>query len=176
MAKLIIIKTTGDFIKASNSLNKMKHKLPQMTRIGMRRWGKILERDLKMSARQAGIKSHTNILLGKGIEWRQGKNSNVGYLFMRLYGIQLDEMRPHYVALRPRRTRLMMWARQASSSRIRQMARDVDQKKSKRAVYVKPHPFIAKGYRRARGKLSAVLKRAAKRAVERRSVYDSRKK
>ena len=56
MAKVIVIKTSGDLDHAIKSLNRIKRRLPEMTRIGMRRWGKILTRDMKLSARKSNIK------------------------------------------------------------------------------------------------------------------------
>ncbi len=137
-----------------------------MTRKGMMRWGKILVRDMKISARQAKIKRYTGTLQGLGIRWEQRKKGDVGYLFMRLYSIYLDSMRPHYVNVTRRRTRLLAWAKRATSSNIRRKARMVEKRELKSfAIYVKPHPFIAQGYRRARPKLRAVLKRVASRGV-----------
>ncbi len=137
-----------------------------MTRKGMMRWGKILVRDMKISARQAKIKRYTGTLQGLGIRWEQRKKGDVGYLFMRLYSIYLDSMRPHYVNVTRRRTRLLAWAKRVTSSNIRRKARMVEKRELKNfAIYVKPHPFIAQGYRRARPKLRAVLKRVASRGV-----------
>lgn len=167
MVKLIIINTAGDFYRAANTLNRMKKRLPAMTILGMRRWGKILEKHMKRSARNAGISDSTGLLQGKGIEWRQGKRSETGHLFMRLYGIYLDSMEPHFVNLTRRRTRLLLWAKMARSPRIRKGAEDVEEGKVRGySVFVKPHPFIAAGYRSARRKLRPVLKRVAARAIQ----------
>jgi len=167
MVKLIIITTAGDFVKAAATLKRMRNRLPQMTRLGMRRWGKILERDMKYAARQAGITNYTGLLQGKGIDYRQGKRSDKGYLFMRIYGIYLDGMNPHFVSVTRRRTRLLAWSLRARSSNIRTKAMAVQSGQRKTfSIYVRPKPFIAAGYRRARPKLKAVLKRAAARAVK----------
>ena len=166
MVKVIIIKTTGDLFNAVTTLNRIKKKLPKMTRLGMRRWGKILVRDMKLSARKAKIKDFTGTLQGLGIRWEQGVRSDTGYLFMRLYAIYLDSMAPHYVNVTRRRTRILAWAKLARNLNIRRKARMVEKRELKSfAVYVKPHPFIAQGYRRARPKLKPVLKRLVARGI-----------
>ncbi len=166
MTKVIIIKTSGDLFVAVATLNRIKKRLPMMIRKGMMRWGKILERDMKLSARRAGIKRFSGTLQDLGIRWEQGVRSDTGYLFMRLYAIYLDSMAPHYVNVTRRRTRLLAWAKIARSPNIRRKARMIEKRELKSfAIYVKPHPFIAQGYRRARPKLRPVMKRLAARGV-----------
>lgn len=167
MVKIIIIKNQQDMIIAAKSLNRVKKRLPIMTRESMRKWGRILERDMKQSARRARIKAFTGTLFNKGIEWRQGTKSDHGHLFMRIHGIYLDSMKPHYVNITRRRTRLLAWALKATSRRISRRARMISTGKiSKYAIKVKPHPFIRAGYRRARPKLNTMLKRMIKRTVK----------
>jgi len=166
MVKVIIIRTSGDLFNAVRTLNRIRKKLPVMTRKAMIRWGNILARDMKLSARKVGLKRFSGTLQGLGIRWEQGVRSDTGYLFMRLYAIYLDSMRPHYVSIKRRRTRLLAWAKMARSSAIRRKARMVEKRKLKSfAIYVKPHPFIAQGYRRARPKLRPLLKVMASRGV-----------
>ena len=166
MVKVILVKTTGDLKNAVISLNRIKKKLPKMIRLGMKRWGNILARDMKLSARRANIKDFQGILQSTGIRWEQGVKSDTGFLFMRLYAIFLDSMSPKYVAVKRTRTVLLRWAKLARSPRIRRKAKMVETKELKSfAVYVKPHPFIARGYGRARPKLRAVLKRVAARGI-----------
>ena len=168
MVKIIVINTEGDLIKGVRTLNRVKKRLPKMTREGMRRWGHILEKSMRRSAINAGIADHTHTLLRtpEGIDWRQSKNSNTGYLFMRLYGIYLDSMAPHFVNVTRRRTRLLTWALHADNAGIKAKAEGVRRgKRNKFSLYVKPKPFIRAGYGKARPKLRAVLKRLAARAV-----------
>ena len=166
MVKVIIIKNTGDLFNAVTALNRIKKRLPKMTRKGMIRWGRILAKDMKLAARKSGIKRFSGTLQGLGIRWDQGVRSNTGYLFMRLYAIYLDSMAPHYVNVTRRRTRLLAWAKIARSQNIRRKARMVERRELKNfAIYVKPHPFIAQGYGRARPKLRPILKRLAIRGV-----------
>jgi hypothetical protein len=167
MVRVITITTQGDLIKAEGLLTRVRKNLPQMTREGMREWGSILERDTKDAAEKAGIQNNLGVLLGRGINYRQGKRSDTGYLFVYWYGVCLDTMRPHFVSVTRRRTRLLTWAMIAQRSSIRDKAMRVESGRLKKfSVYVKPHPFITAGYRRARPKLVSVLKRAAARAVE----------
>jgi hypothetical protein len=166
MTKVIIIRNSGDLFNAVTTLNRIKKNLPEMTRLGMMRWGNILVRDMKLSARRANIKNFTGTMQGLGIRWEQGVRSDTGYLFMRLYAIYLDSMAPHYVNITRSRTRLLLWGHTSASSTIRRKSNLVKKKMLKSfAIYVKPHPFIAQGYRRARPKLRAVLKRIASRGV-----------
>lgn len=164
--KVIVISTQGDFLRASLILNRVRNNLPQMTRNGMRRWGKILERDMKVSARASGIGDFTGTLSTIGIDYRQGQKSDWGYLFMRLYGIYLDSMIPHFVSVNRRRTRLLAWAKMARSGGIRRKARLVEQRRLPSfSIFVRPHPFIANGWRRARPKLRPILQQEVSRGV-----------
>ncbi len=166
MVKVIIIRTSGELLTAVKTLNRIKRRLPMMVRKGMMRWGKILVRDMKLSARKAKIRDFTGTLQTMGIRWEQTIKSNTGHLFMRLHAIFLDSMAPHYVNVTRRRTRLLAWAKLARSPNIRRKARMVEKREiTDFAIYVKPHPFIAQGYRRARPKLRPVLKRLASRGV-----------
>ncbi len=165
MVKVIIIKTTGDLSTAVTTLNRIKKKLPKMTRLGMRRWGNILVRDMKLSLRRVSV-GFRGVSEGKGIRWEQGKRSDTGYLFMRQEYLALDHMRPHWVSVKRSRTILLRWAKQAIIPNIKRRARMVEKGTLKSfGVYVKPHPFIANGYGRARPKLRPVLKRVAARGI-----------
>lgn len=170
MVKVIIIRTSGDLIKAVHTLNRMKKRLPRMTVEGMGRWGKILERDVRRSARAAGIKDYSGTLLGEGkgagIRYEHHPRLERGELFIRDYGVALDTMRPHFVSVHRRRTRLLLWAKLASSGAIQRKALMVEKREIRSfSIFVRPHPFIAFGYRRARSKLRPVLKRLAQRAI-----------
>ncbi len=166
MVKVIVIRTSGDLFNAVKTLSRIKKKLPEMTRKGMMRWGRILVRDMKLSARKARIGRFTGTLQSLGIRWEQGVRSDTGYLFMRLYAIYLDNMRPHWVSVKRSRTILLRWAKHSIIPNIRSRARNVEKGKLKSfGIYVKPHPFIARGYKRARPKLRPVLKTLASRGV-----------
>jgi hypothetical protein len=166
MVRIIIINTSGDLIKGVKTLNRMKKRFPRMTILGMIRWGRILTRHMKNAVRNAGIQDFSGTLQGKGIRWEQGPRTPTGYLFIRLHGIYLDGMKPHYVNVNTRRTRLLMWAKTARNSRIRQRAHRVEKKEIRKfPLFVERKPFIAQGYRTARPKLRPVLKRVAQRAI-----------
>ena len=84
---------------------------------------------------------------------RLSKNRSV--LVIGQKGIFLDSMRPHWVALK--RGRLInRWARDRG---LTQAA--IAQK----SIFVRPHPFIDAGLRRARHKLKPILQRRLKKGV-----------
>lgn len=164
--KIIVIATSGDLFKASESLGRMGNNLPMMSRSAMRRWGFMLAKDMQMSARRSGIQDFTGNTQERGIEWRQGPQSDWGYLFMRQYHLYLDSMKPHFVAINRRRTRLLAWAGQAQNAGIRRKAMLVEQEQMKSfAIFVRPHPFIANGWRVARPKLRPILAQEARNAI-----------
>jgi len=139
-------------------LNRVHRNLPNLVKEGTRQWGTTLERDMKNSAARADIKAFTNTLFTSGIQWRQRPNGNIGLLFIRLYGVLLDSMKPHFVNLTRSRTRLLAWALQAKSANIRRKASEVSSKRlDKIGIYVKPHPFINNGWNIGRPKLRPIL-------------------
>ena len=165
MVRVIMISTSGDFVIADRILQRVKKQLLALTIPAMIRWGKILERDMKSSISQV-TSNFTGLSQGRGIRWEQGKKSYVGYLFMRQELLALDHMRPHWVSVKSSRTRLLAWAKQAMIPNIRQRAFMVESGKLKRfGIYVRPHPFISTGWRRARPKLRPILKQMSSRAV-----------
>ena len=86
---------------------------------------------------------------------------------MSLYLVYLDAMKPHFVSVSLRRSRILAWARQADNRTLRKKARMVESKTIKKfSIFVKPHPFIRAGYARARPKLRPVLKRLAVRGIK----------
>lgn len=166
MPKVLKVSRYGDFITVLKALDRMKRTLPEMTREGMRRWGYSLVDSLKIEAKLAGIQPFTGDLFSTGIRWEQRPRGNIGHLFMRLYGIYLDSMRPHGVSIHRRRTRLLAWAGQAQNPIIRKNAGRVEREELKNFyIWVKPHPFIAKGWNRARPKLRPFLGSRILRAV-----------
>jgi len=155
MARVFVIRNSGDIQTTLRALSRIHTRIPQIIPGGGRKWGEVLVRDLKNVAfNEAGIKDFSGTLSGTGIRWEQGKKSTVGRLFMAQHGVFLDSMRNHFVNITRRRTRLLKWALQASSPRIRGAAQAVASGvKNKHPIFVKKHPFIARGYRRARPKL-----------------------
>ena len=160
MVNALIIRVDMNSITHTMKIfNRIQKKLPELSKRGLFVWGKILEKDMKNSAKLAGIKPFTGTLYNKGIEWRQAERGNVGKLFIRQYGIQLDSMKPHFVNITRRRTRLLAWALQSRSTTLRKGAAKVQAGKIRKvSLGVRPHPFIRRGWRRARPKLTTVLK------------------
>lgn len=167
MPRVITIRTTKDIATTLVTLKRINARLPSMTREGMRQWGRDrLVPHLKRSAGRAGIQSVSGTLFNKGIRWQQGKRSDTGYLFMRLYGVYLDSMQPHWVKISSGRPRLLRWARTARHDRIRDMAQDITAGvRTKFSIMVKPHPFIRVGYRNAKSELGRMFKKTTKRAL-----------
>ena len=157
MVIIINIRSSGDLVRASRTLNRIQTKLPVMNSKAMMRWGKTLEKDMKQSARDANIKSFTGTIYNKGIEYRQRPNGKVGRLFIRNNYVMLDSMKPHWVNLQTSRSRLLTWA--SKSRMFKEKARMIQSGEMKKyPIYVRPHPFIQMGWRRARPKLRPILK------------------
>lgn len=167
MVLIIKIKDGQDMMNLASRLNKLKLKMPAMTRGGMKEWGeKSLERNLKKMVIASGITPFTGGLLSNGIEYKQGKTSNKGFLYINDYGVKLDGMHPHHVRVDKRRTELLTWASRARLSTIRKRADKVLSGKRKSfPIRVTPHPFIESGFIRAVRKLNPMLKRWTKRGM-----------
>lgn len=134
-------------------------RFPQLTIDTTRKWGKILERDTKTSARQAGIKRSSGTLFGRGIRWDQKPNGRIGTLFVRQYGVFLDSMRPHWVSMRKGRGVLLRWAETARSSKLQDVSAKIQGGTIKNhGIFVKPHPYLRTGFNRARPKLTKLIK------------------
>lgn len=150
----------GDLQRTSNVLKRIRRRIPVMTSSAMMEWGKTLERDMKTSARQANIKPFTGTLYKKGIRWEQRPKGRIGRLLIRQYGIMLDEMKPHWVNITQRRTRLLKWGMRQSNDLIRNASVLIASGKlRKKSIYVRPHPFIMNGWGRARPKLLPIIKK-----------------
>lgn len=157
MTIVVNIRTAGDIKKLDGYLNRIK-RIPDLTREALYDWGKILERDMKSSAKIAHIRKFTGGLYSKGIEWRQRPRGNIGRLFIRKYGLYLDSMKPHWVNITRRRTRLLLWGQQADSDLIRNASILIASGRlRKKAIFVRPHPFIRRGWQMARPKLRLML-------------------
>lgn len=168
MVDVITVNIQGDLDRMDRVLSRIRRKVPESTSEALNEWGTILERDMKNSAIQAGIKPFTGTLFTKGIEWRMKPKGRIGRLFIRQYGVFLDSMRPHAVAFKKSRTRLLAWGLQARSLGVRVQAALVDEGIQKSAaIFVRPHPFIRRGFRRARPKLRPIARKHLDRAVRR---------
>ena len=156
MVTVINVRRSGDILRASRTLNRLRIKLPGMNSKAMMRWGKTLEKDMKQSARDAGIKSQTGTIYNKGIEYRQKPNGKIGRLFIRNNYVMLDSMKPHWVNLQRSRSRLLSWASKSRNFKDEaQMIQSGEMKKF--PIFVRPHPFIKSGWRRAKVKLRPIL-------------------
>lgn len=157
MVTVIKIRSTGDLIRASQSLKGIQKNLPTMNSKAMMRWGKTLEKDMKVSAREAGIESSSGLLFGKGIEYRQRPNGKTGELFIAISGVRLDGMKPHWVNITRNRSRLLNWAKKSRNFKDEASAISSGDMK-KFPIFVRPHPFIRNGWKRARPKLAPIVR------------------
>ena len=157
MVDFIQVRTTG-VVKTKAALKRFQ-KIPELTGNALDKWGKLLERDVKNSARTHGIKSFTGNLFGNGIRWRSNRRgSKVGHLEIVDYGVYLDSMKPHFVSIKRSRPRLLAWSLQANNGAIRGMANEVASGRRQRmGIYVTPHPYISYGFGRARTRLKAII-------------------
>jgi hypothetical protein len=151
------IRTVQDLRNVDRDLQFKARRLPYLNKRITDRWGKVVVRDMKISAQLAGINPFTGTLQDSGIRWESHRDG--GSLWMRQYGIALDSMPPHFVTVRKSRTRLLNWMLQARSLGLRIVANQIASGKRKRfGLYVKPHPFIQTGYKMARPKLTKIMK------------------
>jgi len=164
MVDALILRINGDIASIRN-IKRLKGQVPQMLSRTMYKWGKIYEKDTRASAVAANIKSSTGTLLKKkGIEWRQRPRGRIGKLFIRHYGIMLDSMRGHHVAIRRRRMTLLRWA--LKSDRFDKSARKIlAGQMNNQLIYVRKHPFIQRGWRLARPKLMRMIKQDMNRVM-----------
>ena len=163
---VVVIKITniGSLNRSKKVLKGIQTKIPVMTSKAMMRWGKTFEKDLKTEARTAGIESPTGTIYGKGIEYRQRPNGNIGRLFMRNSYVMLDSMKSHWVNLKQSRGRLLQWA--ARSRNFKDEARMIQTGDLKKfPIFVRPHPFIRAGWNRARPKLNPILKQEMRKVM-----------
>lgn len=171
MGVVLKIDTKGTLTHTLKTLKGIHHNIPRGTREGIRKWGKKLERDTTSAAMNAPNTRGQKITpmtgnLFRNIQWRQGKKSNWGGLFVPHYGVLLDSMRPHFVSIKPSRSTLMHWALRARYAGIRKQGRKAATGRRTGKVYVRPHPFIRRGYNRARPKLGYTLKKELDRSIK----------
>lgn len=167
MTTLITIKGLDQLERVTKNLGQLDASSRKGISQGIREWGNIAVRDLKDSARQAKIDDFTGGLQGNGIRWEQAENGVVGRLMIPSYGVMLDSMNPHWVSVTRQRTRLLAWANQANNSRVRHNAALVSAgKRDHFNVFVKPHPFIQTGLRRANPKLNPLIKNQLNKVIK----------
>ena len=104
------------------------------------------------SAIRAGIKDWRSVLLkfGVGIEPRKIRKGTYG-IFMPLYGVFLDSMRPHLVALKRGRN-ITRWAQD-----------NLGRKGG--LIEVSPHPYIDAGFRRMVSQADIITNRIGNKLV-----------
>lgn len=147
MARVEIkLKTHGTFIYL-DGVSKRARKLPPKDLWNLTQTG---ARMLKESAMEAGIKSWKKHLFSRnGIRPVKLGTGKFG-IQIPLYGIHLDRMKRHWVSLRRGGT-IAAWA---------------EEKKVKgRAIQVRRHPYINRGFRRMVARANIVANRLANKIV-----------
>ena len=153
MVEAITLRIDRRSISSFNGMLGRLGRVPDMASSAMFQWGKILEREMVLSARNSGIQKWRGKLFN-GIKWRQKPKGRIGRLFMPLHGIYLDSMRTHVVALKRGRL-ITSWASDKGVKGFRLSD-------GTRAIRVRKHPFIRKGYMMARPHLNTLLKQKIK--------------
>lgn len=153
-------------LRAQSRLARAKNVPTKVVPHVMQRWGRVLARDTANAARQAGVKPFTGTLFSNGMRWEQAPQGKIGRFFIRQYGVYLDSMSPHWVNITPRRTRLLAWAMQSRNGLLHNAAVLIASGKlRKKAVFVRPHPYILTGYTRARSKLMPMIRQEVSREL-----------
>jgi len=150
MANALTIKLSQGSLKSVEGAVKKIGKFPDLISQSMNQWGQILAKDMQVSAAQNTEAWRGTLASDKGIQWRQKPKGRLGRLFMYKYGVQLDSMRTHWVSLKRGRT-ITMWAEDKLKGNL------------PKAIEVHKHPFIRKGYDRARPKLRAMINQSMRR-------------
>jgi len=128
----------------------------------MQEWGQVLERDMKSSAREAGIKywgGSSKPLFKTGIQWRQRPKSKIGRLFMAAHVLNIDgngQRKKTVVSLKPGRS-ITRWVEDPSK-----LGRKVRTTRPYNTITVRTHPFIKNGYKRSRPKLNLIIRKHLK--------------
>lgn len=116
--------------------------------------------NLKRQAQNAGIKNWRGILLSKnGIEARKLSTNRYG-VFIPMYGVYLDSMRPHFVAIKRGRG-ITQWGEQKNvHPRYVQIG-----KKWIPGYFVRPHPYIQTAWRATLNGIDIELNRTANKII-----------
>ena len=88
-----------------------------------------------------------------------------GSVIMPREGVYVDRMRPHFVSMNADKPTLLAWGQQARSQKIRLAAASIatGHRKSM-SLYVRPHPFIARGVNLAVTRHEMILRKHLERA------------
>lgn len=107
------------------------------------------------SAFNAGLKKWEGTWLeyGKGIDPRKLSKNSYG-IFISQYGIYSDRMKPHFVPFNKGYKYIDKWAKNKGKY------------EGKVGVWVRPHPFIQKGYMRMLDRLDIIAEKITRRIVE----------
>jgi len=142
-------------VRDNGTLSYLKDLSVKVPKIGNREAWNLAQygaRELIDSAIEAGIRPWRKKLLtyGTGIEPRKLAKGKYG-IFIPHYGIKLDRMPPHYVSLKRGRL-IQRWAKDKLG-------------RTKGSVFVRPHPFVIRGFIKMMNRADLTAKRIANKIV-----------
>lgn len=148
---MILIQLKTDKVPLAKTKQRLAE-IPGKVRKGIDEWGsEYLTSMMYRSAIEEGINEVRGIRgLYGGVHWDKLQETNTGILTIINSAAMLDSMNPHWVNIRRDRETLLNWALQSGNDVIESKAREIAEgHRDKFAIYVKPHPFIKRGYRNA---------------------------
>jgi len=138
---------------ATNMVQQISANLPKSIDRGLREFSKRAVFNLREAAKSGGRpikqwgggKEHS-IFSGRGLFSRRvGRGRGIQYnVYMAQHGIYLDSMKPHWVSLKRGRD-ITKWALYHNIA-FRLAGGEVMTKYGWHSIYVRPHPFIRRGY------------------------------
>ena len=154
---IVIRVNKRDVDRVRKRLKREEMKVQQVIK-SEREWGQVLVRDIKSSAKLAGIQSFTGRLQGRGVRWEQ--KGSTGELLIDRDRVYLDSMKPHFVNIQKSRGALVQWGKQAINPEVRRVSKAIESGRVKKyGIQVKPHPFIRDGFNRAIPKLDMIIRK-----------------
>ncbi|KKM53677.1 hypothetical protein LCGC14_1554150 [marine sediment metagenome] len=157
--------------KTTQMLDGYTRTIPKAADEGLRKLAKKGVKNLRMSATQAGIRpwgqgKERSIFRG-GIFARKGKG---GYnIHITKHGIFMDRMRPHWVALKRGRD-IRKWALEkgiATTAGAGARPRVLIYSFPTSSVYVRPHPYIQKGFLKTVSQTKRTVEKEINKAIRR---------
>lgn len=146
-------------------------RIPSAMERGARTWGTKLERNVRRSAKTAGIKPFGGRLLSKGgirFEWQPKKKE--GQLFVIMHGVYQDNEginERKWVTVKRSRTQLYNWALQSphSPQGIKKKAQALAMGRIRRfSIKIRTHPFIGRGVKQSLRELPTYLRAEVRKA------------
>ena len=116
------------------------------------------QRNLRLQLTRNGTIWRKNQGLWGSIQARR-QSKKISKVFMRRYGIYLDRMKPHYVALKRGRL-IRQWALTKGNPTIKAIA------EREGSIWVRPHPFISDATARTFRAIPEIIKNRTRRVMQ----------